>query len=62
MLYAGSAVTRGRGRALVCATGPPTELGEIERARRPRASRRPTPLERRLGRLARQMVVLGRGH
>jgi P-type Ca2+ transporter type 2C len=58
MLYAGSAATRGRGRALVCATGPLTELGDIERMT---AAARPpeTPLERRLGRLARQMVVLG---
>jgi P-type Ca2+ transporter type 2C len=58
MVYAGSAVTRGRARALVCATGPSTELGAIERltaAARPPA----TPLERRLSRLARQMVVLG---
>ena len=30
MVYAGSAVTRGRGRALVCATGAATELGQIE--------------------------------
>jgi Ca2+-transporting ATPase len=58
MLYAGSAATRGRGRALVCATGPLTQLGDIERLT---AAARPptTPLERRLGRLARQMVVLG---
>src|SRR5581483_11872421 len=58
MLYAGTAVTRGRAHALVCATGPSTELGDIERltaAARPPA----TPLERRLARLARQMVVLG---
>jgi Ca2+-transporting ATPase len=58
MVYAGSAVTRGRARALVCATGPSSELGAIERltaAARPPA----TPLERRLSRLARQMVGLG---
>ena len=58
MVYAGSAVTRGRARALVCATGPSTELGAIERLTA--AARAPvTPLERRLSRLARQMVVLG---
>jgi Ca2+-transporting ATPase len=58
MLYAGTGATRGRAHALVCATGPSTELGDIERltaAARPPA----TPLERRLARLARQMVVLG---
>jgi calcium-translocating P-type ATPase len=58
MLYAGTAATRGRAYALVGATGPLTELGDIERltaAARPPA----TPLERRLARLARQMVVLG---
>ncbi len=58
MVYAGSAVTRGRAHALVCATGPRTELGAIELLT---AGARPpqTPLERRLSRLARQMVVLG---
>jgi Ca2+-transporting ATPase len=58
MVYAGSAVTRGRARALVCATGPWTELGAIERLT---ATARPpaTPLERRLSRLARQMVFVG---
>ena len=58
MVYAGSAVTRGRADALVCATGPRTELGGIEVLT---AGARPpqTPLERRLSRLARQMVVLG---
>ena len=60
MVYAGSAVTRGRAHAVVCATGPRTELGGIELLT---AAARPpqTPLERRLSRLARQMVVLGVG-
>jgi Ca2+-transporting ATPase len=58
MVHAGSAVTRGRALALVCATGPRTQLGDIEALT---AGARPpaTPLERRLGRLARQMVVVG---
>lgn len=58
MVYAGSAVTRGRGRALVCATGGETELGRtasLAAAAKPP----PTPLERRLGRLARHMVAAG---
>jgi Ca2+-transporting ATPase len=58
MVYAGTAVTRGRAHALVCSTGGSTQLGDIERLT---ATARPpaTPLERRLARLARQMVVLG---
>jgi magnesium-transporting ATPase (P-type) len=58
MVYAGTAVVRGRGRALVCATGERTELGQIE-ALAAAAKPPPTPLERRLGQLSRQMVVLG---
>jgi P-type Ca2+ transporter type 2C len=58
IVYAGTAVTRGRAHALVCATGPATELGAIELLT---AGARPPaiPLEQRLGRLSRQMVVLG---
>jgi Ca2+-transporting ATPase len=58
MAYAGSSVTRGRGRMIVTATGSATELGEIagltERAKSP-----PTPLQRRVGALTRLMVVFG---
>jgi Ca2+-transporting ATPase len=58
MVYAGTAVTRGRGAALVTATGPATEIGVIasltDEVKRP-----PTPLQRRLTGLARLMVVLG---
>ncbi len=58
MVHAGSAVTRGRGRVLVGATGAATELGQIETLA---GSAAPpvTPLARRLARLARQMVVAG---
>jgi len=56
--YAGSSVTRGRGRAIVTATGSATELGHIagltERAKSP-----PTPLQRRVGALTRLMVGFG---
>ena len=58
MLYAGTGVTRGHGSAIVCTTGTETELGQIEAltsATRPP----PTPLERRLGSLTRQMVAAG---
>ena len=58
MLYAGTGVTRGRARALVSATGHATELGRIQTLASS-AKPPPTPLERRLGRLARQMVVAG---
>ncbi len=58
MVYAGTAVVRGHGRALVCATGERTELGQIE-ALAAAAKPPPTPLERRLGQLSRQMVLLG---
>ena len=58
MIFAGTGVTRGGGRAVVCATGSATEMGEVEllagRAKAP-----PTPLTRRLGRLARLMVAVG---
>jgi calcium-translocating P-type ATPase len=58
MVYAGTNVTRGAGRALVWSTGRDTQLGQIaqltEGAKSPK-----TPLERRLTMLARQMVVVG---
>ena len=58
MAYAATAITRGRGRAVVTATGDATEVGRIallaERAEPP-----PTPLQRRLGALARAMVGVG---
>jgi Ca2+-transporting ATPase len=60
MIFAGTAATHGRGRALVCATGATTEVGAIE-VLAARAKAPPTPLTRRLGQLARQMVVLGVG-
>ena len=58
MVHAGSAVTRGRGRAIVCATGGVTELGQIE-SLAATAKPPPTPLALRLSRLAGQMVVAG---
>jgi Ca2+-transporting ATPase len=58
MVFAATAVTRGRGRALVTETGERTEVGTIARLTgdaRPPA----TPLQRRLGRLSGVMVGLG---
>ena len=57
LVFSGTSVTRGRGRALVTATGPRAEIGKVaglaESAKSP-----PTPLQRRLGRLTRMMVLL----
>jgi P-type Ca2+ transporter type 2C len=58
MLYTGTGVTRGWGRALVCATGIATELGQIEELAAA-AKPPPTPLQERLAVLTRQMVVAG---
>jgi calcium-translocating P-type ATPase len=58
VVFAGTSVTRGSGRAVVYATGAATELGQIE-ALTASAKPPPTPLERRLARLARQMVAVG---
>lgn len=58
MVFAGTGVTRGRGRALVVATGARTEMGRIATLTAA-ASPPPTPLQRQLGRLSRAMVALG---
>jgi len=58
MVYAGTGVTRGTATALVVATGARTEQGAIAELA-DEAEPPPTPLQARLGRLARWMVVLG---
>jgi Ca2+-transporting ATPase len=58
MVYAGTAVTRGRGRSIVAATGSATELGDIARLTG-RAKPPTSPLQRRTRALTRVMVVLG---
>lgn len=58
MVYAGSAVTRGRGRALVTATGSLSELGHIA-GLTALAKPPPTPLQRRVRGLTQLMVGLG---
>ena len=60
MIFAGTAVTRGRGRALVTATGVSTEVGTIA-SLTAQAKPPPTPLQRRLAQLSRAMVALGLG-
>ncbi len=58
MAYSGSAVTRGRGRALVTTTGPATELGQIA-GLASAAKPPPTPLQRQVRSLSRLMVGFG---
>ncbi|HEU4975670.1 MAG TPA: cation-translocating P-type ATPase [Baekduia sp.] len=56
MVFSGTAVTRGRGRAVVTATGMATELGEVARLLG-RTRRSPTPLQREVGRIGRALGV-----
>jgi Ca2+-transporting ATPase len=58
MTFAGAAVTRGRGRALVVATGADSEVGQVA-GLTAGAKPPPTPLQRRLGRLSGAMVAIG---
>jgi magnesium-transporting ATPase (P-type) len=58
MVFAGTAVTRGRGQAVVTATGAATEMGRIARLTAG-AKPPPTPLQRRINGLARIMAVFG---
>ena len=60
MLYAGTAVTRGRARALVVATGDATEMGQVA-GLAAGASPPRTPLQRRLAALSRALVLVGVG-
>jgi Ca2+-transporting ATPase len=56
MLHTGTVLTRGRGRALVVATGADTQLGAIAGSLE-RVGRVETPLERRMGRFARIVAI-----
>ena len=56
MVYAGTFVTAGRARAAVVATGGGTEFGQIA-ALAEGAEELPTPLERRVERFGRQIIV-----
>jgi len=55
MVYAGTVVTRGRGKAVVCATGMNTEIGKIADMIQSTPDEA-TPLERRLENLGRWLV------
>ncbi len=56
MVYAGTAVVRGRGRAVVTATGMRTEMGRLA-AMLDRTADERTPLQRQLDRLGKQLGV-----
>jgi calcium-translocating P-type ATPase len=58
MVFAGTAITRGQGRVLVTAIGPATEMGRIARLTAV-AKPPPTPLQRRIGGLARVTAGIG---
>lgn len=55
MVYAGTVITRGRGRAVVCATGMATEVGQIADLIQ-QAPETDTPLQRRLEKLGHTLV------
>ena len=57
MVYMGSTVVYGRGRAAVCATGMDTEMGKIADALA-QAEDSQTPLQRKLGQLSKILSVL----
>ncbi len=54
MVFSGTAVARGRGRAIVTATGMATEMGNVARLLG-RTREQPTPLEREVERLGRML-------
>jgi Ca2+-transporting ATPase len=58
MVFAGTAITRGRGLAVITATGAVTEIGRIARLAAT-AKPPPTPLQRRINGLARIMAAVG---
>ena len=60
MVYAGTTITSGVGRAVVVATGPATEVGRIGELAAG-VELEPTPLERRLDALGRVLVWLALG-
>ncbi len=56
MVFNGTAVTRGRGRAIVTATGMATEMGTIARLLG-ETVQQPTPLQREVGRIGRALGI-----
>ena len=60
MLYAGTAVASGHGRALITATGPATEMARVGQLLTEQQAPA-TPLERRLNQLGNQLTLAGVG-
>ncbi len=60
MLYAGTTLASGRGRAVVVATGPDTEIARIRRLLEEQQAPE-TPFERRFRELSRDLSLLGAG-
>jgi len=56
MVFSGTAVARGRGRAVVTATGMATEMGNIAQLLE-RAVEQPTPLQREVARIGRMLGI-----
>ncbi|MGB7842946.1 MAG: cation-transporting P-type ATPase [Salinimicrobium sp.] len=57
MVYKGTIVSRGRGKAVVVSTGDKTVIGEISSLTR-EATKDRTPLEKKLGKLSRRLIWL----
>ena len=55
MVFNGTAVTRGRGRAVVTASGMATEMGKVAHLLEA-TEEQPTPLQREIGRVGRMLV------
>jgi Ca2+-transporting ATPase len=60
MVYSGTLITRGRGLAVVTATGPATEMGQIDSLSRS-TKEPPTPLQHAMSELSRSLVWLALG-
>ena len=56
MVFSGTAVARGRGRAVVTATGMATEMGKVARLLG-RTLEQPTPLQREVDRIGRMLGI-----
>src|SRR5690606_8594430 len=61
MVYSGTTVVRGRGKAVVTATGMSAEIGKIAKVVSSSSQSESTPLTKRLNRLAFYMFILSLG-
>ncbi len=56
MVFVGTSIVRGKGRALVVSTGPRTEIGRLDHLIREAAEDRKTPLEDKLDRFGKRLL------